>query len=91
MKTKEFIERVEDLGFETQITGNTIYILKDEKTIARVEIIARFTFDSFYLHSKPLNEETMEKLFDLIVEYAKTPIDERQKKILLRYLKFIKN
>lgn len=79
MKTKEFIKRVEEFGFDTQITGNTIYILKDdEKTIARVEIIARFTFDSFYLHNKPLNEETMEKLFELVVEYAKTPLDERK-------------
>ena len=88
MRTKEFIKRVEELGFDTWITGGTIYIFKDEeKTIARVGDVARFTIDSFYLHNKALNEEVMEKLFDLLIEYAKTPIEDREeeKKFYLKH------
>ena len=88
MKTKEFIKRVKELGFEVGINGGTACVLKnDYTTIMRVEVDKTFVADCFYLSNKSLEEEIREKLFDLLVEYAKTPIEDREeeKKFYLRH------
>ena len=61
MKTKEFIRRVEELGFEY------------EKATERA-------WDW-------IDKDVQEKLFDLLIEYAKTPIEDREeeKKFYLRH------
>lgn len=88
MKTKEFIKRVKELGFEVGINGGTACVLKnDYTTIMRVEVDKTFVADCFYLSNRSLEEEIREKLFDLLVEYAKTPIEDREeeKKFYLRH------
>lgn len=79
MRTREFIKRVEELGFKVGINGGTACILKnDNTTIMRVEVDKTFVADCFYLSNRSLEEEIREKLFDLLVEYAKTPIEDRE-------------
>lgn len=87
MKTKEFIKKVEELGlrvkncykaFEISNATNQIAFVEEEKTLA-----FSTTFYKYY----DLDEEIKEKLFDLLVEYARTPIEEREeeKKYYLRH------
>lgn len=88
MRTKEFIKRVKELGFGTWITGNSVYISKgNDKTIARVEVHKTLCIDFVYPSNWSLEEEIREKLFDLIVEYVKTPLEDREeeKKFYLKH------
>lgn len=90
MKTKEFIKKVEELGFEVWINSGTAYILNDKTTIVKVKIDKAFVIDCFYLLNWTLEEEIREKLFDLIVEYASTPVKDREeeKKFYLEHKYF---
>lgn len=88
MRTEEFIKRVEELGFGTWITGNAVYISKgNDKTIARVEVHKTLSIDFVYPSNRSLEEEIRKKLFDLVVEYASTPVEDREeeKKFYLRH------
>ena len=76
MKTKEFIKRVEDLGFEVKFFNNRIHILANHFTISVVytnRVRAINTYKPILIDFK--NED---KLFDLMIEYAKTPIEDRE-------------
>lgn len=74
MKTKEFIKSVEELGYKTQVYLKTIRIVDKGCFVAAVDLTKRFTIETTFI-SRPLINE---KLFDLIVEYARTPVDERE-------------
>lgn len=79
MKTKEFIKRVEELGFEAWISGSIAYVLKDGRyEVARIKTKRACAIDFFYLLNETLDKEISEKLFDIIVEYARTPIEDRE-------------
>lgn len=76
MKTKEFIKRVKNLGFEIRRAGNNIDIMFDEFIIA-----GTYTDERYVMYFYPYRKNTLfnkDKLFDLLVEYAKTPVDERE-------------
>ena len=91
MKTNEFIKRVDELGFEAWISGSIAYVLKDGRyEVARIKTKRACAIDFFYLLNETLDKEISEKLFDLIVEYAKTPLDEREeeKKFYLKHRYF---
>ena len=88
MKTKEFIKRVEELGFGwfgVDKVYSSISIVANDNVIARVSKSRLFCVDTL----NPIKVEWIneKELFDLIVEYAKTPIEEREgpKKYYLRY------
>ena len=79
MKTKEFKKRVEELGFEAWISGSIAYVLKDGRyTVARIKTERACAIDFFYHLNETLDKEISEKLFDIIVEYARTPIVDRE-------------
>lgn len=79
MRTKEFIKRIEELGFEVWISGSIACVLKNGRyTVARIKTKRACAIDFFYLLNESLDEEISEKLFDIIVEYAKTPIEDRE-------------
>lgn len=80
MKTKEFIEKVEELGFRTTHVNEYIYI--ENRMVDTCAIVDRYcrygfntNFDDFY----DLKKETKEELFNLLVEYSSTPQKEREK------------
>lgn len=78
MKTKEFIKRVEELGFDVCTAKGYVEITKHKNIVAIVVMDKAFEINCCYLMNRVLHEYIREKLFDIIVEYAKTPIDERE-------------
>lgn len=88
MRTKEFIKRVEELGLEAWISGSIACVLKDGRyEVARIKTNRACAIDFFYPLNETLDKEISEKLFDIIVEYAKTPIEDREeeKRFYLRH------
>lgn len=82
MKTNEFIKAVEELGFTTVITEHSISVNnQDGKTLVHVRKDKWLALDTLW------SLGVTEQLFDLAVDYAKTPIDEREepKKYYLRH------
>ena len=74
MKTKEFIKKVEELGYKAYKVYGQINIMSQGLAIVSTErmyVIKSFCFVD-------VEWENQDKLFDLIVEYAKTPINERE-------------
>lgn len=82
MKTNEFIKAVEELGFITASTTKLIRV-KDQEGIGLVLVRK----DKWLELDTIWNQGIAEQLFDLAVEYAKTPIEEREepKKYYLRH------
>lgn len=91
MKTSEFKEAVEELGFKLEKTDNeieselNISLTSSNETLASISLKTRY--DIFiYFEDCPnlINEEEQKKLFYLSVAYASTPIAEREEE--KRYL-----
>lgn len=82
MKTNEFIEKVEELGYDIEIDWPTIFIKCDGCILARVDKARAYTINT----KAAFEVKNAEELFDLCVEYARTPIEEREeeKKYYLR-------
>ena len=79
MKTKEFIEKVEAMGYKIYETEYKFYVSDDEdKTLLTVSKYHQFKAGLNY--PDPLTPE----LFSLAVEYAKTPISKRSAKQLVK-------
>ena len=74
MKTKEFIKRVEDLGYKTEVCLKTLRIREKGCLTALIMLNRRFSFETNFIN-KPIVDET---LFNLIVEYVKTPVEDRE-------------
>lgn len=85
MKTKEFIEKVEKLGYNIEINWPTIYIKCDGCILARVDKARAYTIDT----KAAFEVKNAEELFDLCVKYAKTPIEDREEK--KKYYLYLKN
>lgn len=85
MKTKEFIEKVEKLGYNIEINWPTIYIKCDGCILARVDKARAYTIDT----KAAFEVKNAEELFDLCVKYAKTPIEDREEK--KKYCLYLKN
>lgn len=89
MKTKEFIKKVEELGFGVRFCGMQIRILANDFIISVV-----YTGQVYGINTcKPLSIalKNEDKLFELMVEYVKTPLDERKEEEKYFYEhKFIK-
>lgn len=97
MKTKEFVKKVEELGFDVAVkeynnekciqlfNSNGYAILKVSKECIYESTT---TFNEFTNLQKDLKKQ----LFDLLVEYSSTPIKEREeeKKYYLKH-KFLRN
>lgn len=88
MKTKEFIKRVDELGFKVNRINDQIDIIGRSFTIARIYTNRMYAMNAFTFVN--IEWRNQDKLFDLIVEYAKTPIEDREeeKKIYLRHRYF---
>ena len=72
MKTSEFIKKVEDMGYEVVKYDNCIEIYSRYNSVAVVlkdEVKALDTSWDGYVS---------DELFDILVEYARTPIKERK-------------
>lgn len=86
MKTSEFKKRVEELGYSVINSKYTIYVNKDEILLAIIEKGRQYKLETYNLTA----EQNAEELLDLCVEYAKTPINEREEEEKF-YLKKMKS
>ena len=93
MKTREFIKEVEKLSLEFRITENefTISICCGIVQVAYVSKCKIFSADTYYTYFDKLPEELKTKLYNLIDEYTRTPLDEREEpqKYYLRHKWFV--
>lgn len=80
MKTKEFIKRVEELGYKVHITNYAIYSENNGNLLWMIYKKKQYKLEIFDLTT----EKNAKELFDLCVEYAKTPIEEREEKFYLQ-------
>ena len=85
MKTNEFIARVEELGFnvkEKKYTyANEVWLIVREvehAVIMGVEKNTKYMIDTDYASFIYLDDDLKWELFNLAVEYARTPIEERK-------------
>lgn len=81
MKTKEFIEKVEELGFEVNSNGSIISVKnskEDYMTVADIGKENEFEVNTFNYLFYYVKDNTKKDLFDLMVKYASTPIEERE-------------
>lgn len=90
MRTKEFIKRVEELGFKYYEDSEDIEIQEKIKgytvsVINKRQMYSLSSGNSLYVEHP--EKYITKELFDLISEYVKTPIEEREeeKKFYLRY------
>lgn len=91
MKTKEFIKRIEELGFEYEKAAEVYFIYDKEDT--EYAAVCHTTPNQISNTERAwdwLDKDVQEKLFDLIVEYARTPIEDREeeKKFYLKHRYF---
>lgn len=78
LTTKKFIKEVEKLGLEVEENINIISIYDGNDELAYIYKNKKFYIGTYFEFSEYLSEELQEKLYNLIDEYARTPIDERE-------------
>ena len=86
MKTKEFIEKVEKLGFEVRGSGSSIIVSANilDAPIITVRTDELYQIDSRRNHSR-IDKKDLDYLFNYTVEYARTPLEEREEEKKYRY------
>lgn len=88
MRTKEFTRRVEELGFVCE-KGEEVYFIYNKEGTKYASVCHNVPNQISNMEREWdfLDKEEQEKLFDLVVEYAKTPIEDREeeKKFYLRH------
>lgn len=84
MKTKEFIKRVNELGYYVEIDSDTV-IKCDGCTLARINERRPYKMNA----NAMVEVKDAKELFDLCAEYAKTPIEDREEK--KKYHLYLKN
>lgn len=80
LTTKEFIRKVKDLGFDIEIgTIGWIWIADERDVVAVVERneMYKINTDEDVAFNKVATNKR-KKLFDLLVEYASTPLEDRE-------------
>ena len=80
MKTKEFIASMQNLGFK--VDGGTVEMSifdKDNNKIAQVSREVQWSMWTCSFAFSEMLEEDKEDLFNVMVEYTSTPIEERDK------------
>jgi len=73
MKTKEFIEKVEAMGYLTEIINNLTFVFdSNNSTVLSISNDRQYGIDCDY------NAPATPELFLIAVEHAKTPVEERK-------------
>lgn len=87
MKTKEFVKKVEELGYKVKAYDFTYNIINNGLKLSSIDKFIPMRISTNYYEHDKLCDEDKEKLFNLIVEYARTPIEDRkeEKKFYLKH------
>lgn len=85
MKTKEFIQKVKSLGLDVEYDYHSyeenLEVVLFNSLIVNVSNDCEYEFDTNYPDFRKLSKKRKKDLFELLVEYSSTPIDEREEKI----------
>lgn len=78
MKTKEFIAKVEDLGFKVFKRSPLLVVAEPNylSEVVTVRIDKMYHLDSRWNHSA-LDKKVLEQTLNYTADYAKTPLEER--------------
>ena len=72
MKTKEFIKKVEAMGYSIEIIGNLTFVFdSNNSNVLSISNDRQYGIDCNY------NTPATSEMFSVAVEYAKTPISKR--------------
>ena len=77
MRRGEFVKELKKLGFNTEHFLDRIYIKAGDKCIGSITEGEKYKLDSDYRAFSYLESDVQLALLDLMIEYAKTPLDER--------------
>lgn len=78
LTTKEFIKEVKKLGFIVEEDTGAIEIYLNNERIAYVYRYEIFSANTAYIPFDVLSKKFVEKLYNLIDAYARTPLEERE-------------
>lgn len=78
LTTEEFIKKVEKLGLRVTKSARAILIYYDSRRVASIGKHTTFCTDTAYDSFTNFSEELREKLYKLIYEYTRTPLDKRE-------------
>lgn len=78
LTTNEFVKKVEGLGFDVVISETTIFIYKNNNVIVTVLTCMAYQLYTNYSVWEMLPEHLQKSLFNLLTDYASTPVDERE-------------
>lgn len=78
LTTKKFIKEVQNLGFATAEYMNIILIRHESREVALIGKCKIFCVNTEYPSFNNLPEELKEKLYNLIDNYTRTPIEDRE-------------
>lgn len=81
MKTKEFIKSVEELGYVV-FTNESFIQIYDHRGI----MVGEVSREKEYQINSFKNEPITKTFFDLLIEFAETPIDEREEEKKFRLM-----
>ena len=86
MKTKEFIEEIKLLDLRVEKINDTILVGDTNRYYCCLSRVERYELEIFHRHFEKLEEDVRHKLLYTVVEYIKTPVEEREepKKYYLR-------
>ena len=79
MKTKQFIKEIKSMGFDVEETYDILAILDDNETL--IATVPKEEFAGLvtnYLGFYRLDYNTKLRLLNLLIKYAKTPIEDRE-------------
>lgn len=92
MKTKEFVKKVKELGLGVYTHGRDLDIESGyyNYVVATIDIKEMYGLSISYNDYIALDEDTKKELYKLCIEYAATPVDEREeeRKFYLRHKYF---
>lgn len=77
MRTNELIEKAEAMGFEVVEHPKYIDLYCDKIKITDINKYKNFSVNTDYVYFHKLNEDKKQKLFNLLIKYSSTPIEER--------------
>lgn len=82
MQTNKFIEELRSIGLKVEREGNSIYISAcvPDVCIGCVEVNTAYSVNTSYLGWNALHHDKQKRAMDIICEYAKTPVKEREVK-----------
>lgn len=83
MKTKDFIENTVKMGYELEGYKGYLYVEAPSYESVKTDVVGYVSTTSPYILSLDFDWKD-EELLDLMVEYAKTPLNEREE-YYLRY------